>query len=85
MHQACYATTIVADMRHDISNYHAYFNIVMIPVMRRHRYHATAIKQTAFERGREVGNPLVLLSLAGSPSDDDNVLCDVDYLSMKTR
>ena len=35
-------------------------------------YHTKAIKQTLFERGREVGNPLVSLQLAGSSSDSDN-------------
>ena len=34
------------------------------------------------QRGREVGNPVIFLLLAGSSSDDDNVLGDIDDLSM---
>ena len=42
-----------------------------------------AIKQAMFKVGREVGTHLVSLLLAGSPSDDDSTLCDIDSLSMK--
>ena len=38
-----------------------------------------------FERGREVGHPSVSLLLTGSPSDNDDALCDVHNVSMKTR
>ena len=50
-----------------------------------HGYHVTSIKQKMFERGREVGHPSVSLLLTGSPSDDDNALCDIHNLSMKTQ
>ena len=41
-----------------------------------HRYYVTAIKQTMFERGQKVSNPLISLLLAGSlpHGDDNNVL-----------
>ena len=38
-----------------------------------------------FERGQEVDNPLVSLVAAGSIFDDDNALCDIDNLSVKTQ
>ena len=38
-----------------------------------------------FEKGQEVDKPLVSLVSAGSIFDDDNALCDIDDLSMKTR
>ena len=34
---------------------------------------------------REVGHPIVFLLLTGSPSDNENALCDIHNLSMKTR
>ena len=42
-------------------------------------------KQEMFARGQEVDNPLVSLVSAGSLFDDDNELCGIDDLSMKTR
>ena len=38
-----------------------------------------------FKREHVVSNPLLSLLLAGSPSDDNNMLCDSDDLSMKTH
>ena len=49
------------------------------------RYHITSIKQTMFDRGPEVGHPSVSLLLTGSPSDNDDALCDVHNVSMKTQ
>ena len=43
------------------------------------------LKKRLFKRGQEVDNPLVSLVSVGSLFDDDNALCDIDDLSMKTR
>ena len=37
-----------------------------------------------FDRGPEVGHPSVSLLLTGSPSGNDDALCDVHNVSMKT-
>ena len=37
-----------------------------------------------FQRDREVDSPFISLLSAGSPSDHDSTLCDIDDLSMKT-
>ena len=84
-HQPGYIIAMVADAmasnrRQAISNHHA----DLITVILCHKYHVTVIKQTIFQRGREVGHPLVSLLLTGSPSDNDNVVCDIRNLSIKT-
>ena len=40
-----------------------------------HMYHVTVGKQTIFERGREVCNPLISLLLVGLPSRSNNAPC----------
>ena len=82
IHRPGYVITLVADMRQSITNHHVDLNMVM---MMTHISYVTVIKQRMFVSGREVDNPLISLLSAGSPSDADNVLCDIYDLSMKTR
>ena len=68
------ATKVVADMLQAITNHQADFNIMVQPFN----------KECSKDVARST-TPLVSLVSAGSLFDDNNALCDIDDLSMKTR
>ena len=68
------ADVLVPNRRRDINNNHAGSIMRILD-------HVTAIKQIMFEGGREVGNPLISLLLAGSLSHRDQAPCHMIHVS----